>query len=506
MAQWKSLGASLGAGSVIAVLMSSTAQADVTAQQVWQSWKDFSTSMGQTITAGSEEMAGDTLTVSNVAMATETPTGGMEGSIEQVIFKELGDGTVEVTMSPEMPINVTTKVEGKDPVEVELTLKQTGLKMLVSGSDAEMSHAMSADNLIAVLGSVSGVPDDAAMDVSLDLAGIKGTYLVKTAAMKQIDSDFTASSLSFNVAVTDPAKSGDFKMTGLMEGIATKSGGMMPLSVDFTDFPAALAAGFATKGGLTYAKASYNLDFKDATSSGKAVSSDESGGFDFAMDANAMSYTATSANLDVAVSSSDMPFPELKVKMAELAFGMMMPLVQSAEPKDFSFLTKIVGLTISDEIWGMFDPAKVLPRDPATLIVDVAGKANWLIDIFKQDPANPTTEVPGQIHALTIKQVQLTAGGADISATGDFTFDNNDLTTYEGMAKPVGTLDARVVGANGLIDKLIQMGLLPEDQAMGGRMMLGMFAKAVEGQQDTLASKIEMKDDGSIFANGQQIK
>ena len=62
MAQWKSLGATLGAGSVIAVLMSSTAQADVTAQQVWQSWKNFSTSMGQTITAGSEEMAGDTLT------------------------------------------------------------------------------------------------------------------------------------------------------------------------------------------------------------------------------------------------------------------------------------------------------------------------------------------------------------------------------------------------------------------------------------------------------------
>jgi len=36
-------------------------------------------------------------------------------------------------------------------------------------------------------------------------------------------------------------------------------------------------------------------------------------------------------------------------------------------------------------------------------------------------------------------------------------------------------------------------------------MMLGMFANAVEGEADTMTSKIEFKDKG-IFANGMQLQ
>jgi hypothetical protein len=39
---------------------------------------------------------------------------------------------------------------------------------------------------------------------------------------------------------------------------------------------------------------------------------------------------------------------------------------------------------------------------------------------------------------------------------------------------------------------------------MGAQMMLGLFA--VPDGEDALASKIEFKDDGTIFANGQQIQ
>ena len=506
MAQWKALGASLGTGTVIALLMSTTAQAEVTAEQVWKSWMDFSTSMGQTMAAGSQEMAGDTLTVSNVVITAKTATGSVEGSIESVAFKEMGDGTVEVTMSPEFPLAITEQVEGADPVEIKLTLKQSGMKLLVSGSDAELGTALSADSLTMVLDGVSAATADVQVDVSMAMNGIAGTYGVKNGDAKEVTSDFSASGMTIDVKVVDPAQSSDFAMNGTIEGITSNGTTTIPKTVDFTDMTAALAAGFATKGAATFGKGTYAFDFKDATSSGNLAGTVESGAFDVAMNDDALTYQASEAGVDFKLMSSDLPIPEVSLKMAEAAFGMMMPLGQSTEPKDFSFLTKVVGLAVSDEIWGMFDPGAVLPRDPATLIIDVTGKANWLIDIFKQDPANPTTEVPGQIHALTLKQLQLTAAGVDLSASGDFTFDNTDMVTYEGMPKPVGTLDAKLIGGNGLIDKLIQMGILPEDQAMGGRMMMGMFATAVEGQEDTITSNVEMKEDGSVFANGQQIK
>ena len=60
-------------------------------------------------------------------------------------------------------------------------------------------------------------------------------------------------------------------------------------------------------------------------------------------------------------------------------------------------------------------------------------------------------------------------------------------------------------GANALLDKLIAMGFVSEDDAMGARMMMGMLAVPGDAP-DTLNSKIEINEQGHILANGQRIK
>ena len=91
-------------------------------------------------------------------------------------------------------------------------------------------------------------------------------------------------------------------------------------------------------------------------------------------------------------------------------------------------------------------------------------------------------------------------GGAELTGDGDITLDNS-----MGMPMPTGVVNVMLTGGNTLMDTLVGMGLLPEDQAMGARMMMGLFARPGEGP-DTLVSTIEMKEDGSILANGQRIK
>lgn len=48
------------------------------------------------------------------------------------------------------------------------------------------------------------------------------------------------------------------------------------------------------------------------------------------------------------------------------------------------------------------------------------------------------------------------------------------------------------------------MGLIPEDQVMGFRMMADMFTAVGEGT-DTLTSTLEFKEKG-FFANGQRLQ
>jgi len=185
-----------------------------------------------------------------------------------------------------------------------------------------------------------------------------------------------------------------------------------------------------------------------------------------------------------------------------------MPVTQNDQEQDFAFGFKMGDFTMSDMIWGIFDPAAQLPRDPATVAIDLTGKVNLLFDLLdtKQMTAVESGEIaPGELNAVTLNNITVSAVGAALTGSGDFTFDNSDLETFDGMPAPTGAIDLKLVGGNGLLDKLVAMGMLPEDQAMGARMMMGLFAVAGAGE-DTLTSKIEVNDQGHVMANGQRLK
>jgi hypothetical protein len=104
------------------------------------------------------------------------------------------------------------------------------------------------------------------------------------------------------------------------------------------------------------------------------------------------------------------------------------------------------------------------------------------------------------VNALT-----LALAGARLTGGGDFTFDNDDLSTFPGMPKPTGALELELTGGNALLDTLVAMGLLPQEQAMGARMMLGMFARP-GSSPDSLTSRIEVTEEGQVLANGQRLR
>jgi hypothetical protein len=114
------------------------------------------------------------------------------------------------------------------------------------------------------------------------------------------------------------------------------------------------------------------------------------------------------------------------------------------------------------------------------------------------------SEIPGELNAVSIDTLELSAAGADISGTGSFTFDNSDMVSFDGFPRPEGAVDLEINGINGLIDRLITMGLLPAEQAMPARLMLGMFT--VPQGEDQLTSRIEVNDKGHVLANGQRLK
>jgi hypothetical protein len=167
-----------------------------------------------------------------------------------------------------------------------------------------------------------------------------------------------------------------------------------------------------------------------------------------------------------------------------------------------------VEFTLPDQLWSMFDPGAQLPRDPATLLIDLSGKGRLFFDLLDPEQVERMEDsetAPGEVESLTLHDLTLDVAGATLTGEGAFTFDQSDTESFGGAPAPEGALDLRLVGGNGLLDKLIAMGLVPQDQATGVRMMMGLFARPGPGE-DELVSKIEVTEDGQVLANGQRIK
>jgi len=505
MAHWKFM-TTVALGALVA---GNAALADVTPEQVWQSWQDLGASYGKVLAAESAVRDGDSLVVSGMTVTYEKDGGSFSARIDEVSFTDNGDGSVEITMSDSYPLNLV--IPGPDPesdtTAAELTVSQPALTVTASGSADETRYDVVAPSIKVSLGEVQGV-DAEKLDliVEIGLNALEGNYIVSGTTDRTISSSLSVGTTNVNFAATDPANDGKANLTLAIDALAGTSTTKLIGTMDLQDMAAALAAGFAAKGETTYGTTDYSFDFADPSGTTASTGRFGGGSLSFAMDKTRFAFGAISKDAVITTSGSTIPFPEVVVQYAVIAFDTVMPLSKSDTPAEFSLLTKLVDLTISDEVWAMFDPAANLPRDPVTLVIDAKGTGTLAVDLtdtaaMEALGANP----PGVLNSFELTDLTLNAVGVVATGSGAATFDNSDLVTYGGMPAPTGAVELKVVGANGLMDKLVAMGLLPADQVSGFRMMLGMFANAVEGEADAMTSKIEFKDKG-IFANGMQLQ
>lgn len=502
----------LTGSTAIALFISGSASfADVTPEDVWQNWQDTSTSYGQTIKADSATRDGDTLVVTKVTNSSENNGTSVSGTIDEVRMKDMGDGTVQITMSDSYPITVNVPavegVEGAQPSTVTITLTAPGMTTIASGTPEATSYTVTAASIGAkVVGSESS--DAAAVDMTLDatLTDVTGNYTVEGAAdAKKIASDFAAKGMTFSVVGSDKTAGTDFDMKASVADMAAKSNGTMLSPEAMADMAAALKAGFAAGFNLTYGATTFDVNVTQAGSPTKITGGMTGGDMSFALDGGGFQYGSGSKGLTLKVDSAEIPIPDMSFSYGEAAFNLLMPITKSDAPVPFALMTKIVDLSVSDAIWGMIDPTAALPHDPATLVIDTKGTARLTSDITTDTAAMEAmgSTPPGELDSFDLTELHASIAGADLTGTGSLTFDNTDMASFGGFPAPTGKIDLKLLGANALIDKLVAMGLVPEDQAMQGKMMMSMFAIPGAGE-DELTSSIEFKDK-KMTVNGMEM-
>jgi len=492
-----------------------SAMADVTPKEVWKDWQDYMLGMGYTLT-GTENQSGDTLAISSVVfdLAGGPDQGGMTLSLETLSFVQNGDGTVSVVLPDVMPINVDIAESGpeSEPVQISFTITQTGQEMDVSGTPAEMTSTYMADALgmkldQLMVGDESYGADNAAM--TLQMTDVRNTTTSTVGAMRAYAQNGTVASVTYDMRFKNPDEPAVAVISGTSSDFGYTGDSMLPLGLtQASDMAALLREGMDVSANLTSGNSTLTVDIQDPNSGNTAAAfATEAGTLKVETSADGISYAGTREGLTGSVQPPEFPFL-LSFGMDNAAFNLSAPVMESDEAQNFALGLNLDGFTASDLIWGMIDPQATLPRDPASVTLDVTGKARLLVDYFDPAMVEKMTndgKVPGEVESVTLNSLIVDALGARLTGSGEAMFDNDAPKNEAGLPPAVGALDLKLVGGQKLLETLVASGLVPPQTAMGAQMMMGMFAQPGEGE-DTLTSKLEITRSGSILANGQRIR
>ncbi|MDR7123476.1 hypothetical protein [Pseudotabrizicola sp. 4114] len=477
---------------VMAFLMCGTAQAALTVDQVWADLQAAAVSGGMKITVATEVPGDGELTLNGVTIA---PDGKPAiATISEVSIVEQDDGSVAF-----FPGEI--KLQNTGPANVVINHEELSVSAFEDAGG--LGYGLDADSLNVVVNVVDG---DSTFDGDFSLISVGGRY---TRGVDALGMEMSVDQLVYDIKQKDPALGIDGAQTSdtadlVMTGELTLPEGIDLMSLQNTEaFVAAVRAGL----GVTL-EATQGVSKGDMTDNNPMLPMS----MVFVAEPGVTSVTMNADEFDVATSVEGMeltlrpPMVPTPVNASTGAFvlGLGMPIVTGDEAGEYGLELKLENLVVDEAGWGMIDPTSVLEHGPLDLALDLGGEAKIdMLDLIVAGEAGTEPAAMPELLTLDIRALSLKALGAVATGTGAFTFDNS-MVAAGGPPLPIGTADVRLEGGNKVIDAMIKLGVITEEDAMGARMMMAMFGKP-EGD-DVLTSKIEAREGGSIFVNGQQIQ
>ena len=485
-------------GAVMAVqMLALPSMADVTPEDVWQNWQDASAAMGQTLIAASAQRDGDSLVIRNVTLASAKDGVTVQGNLAEIIMQDQGDGTVLVTMSPDYPVKMTMPAfeDGKSDVVMDILVSQQDLTLLASGVPAAVAYDLNAPAMTITLDRAEGPAGQAAnMTVTATLSDIAGTYA--TAAGPDgmtADSDIAIKTLALAVIGADPADQSELRLTAAMQGLALQSSGALMGTMAGAALTPQQMASLTSASKLLIAASEFDVELADINGTTNLKGTAGEGVVSADIAAGVMRYETRQKAVKLTVNAPTIPVPDVAITLDEAGFAATSPLVASDTAQSFAFSTSLRNLTLSDQLWATFDPSAALPRDPINLVIDTEGLA------VVKDGAD-LQGLPADLQSINLKELTLNMAGAELNGTGTSTF----TPSADGLPNPSGQFDFNLLGANGLMGKLVDAGFVSAQMLTMPRMMLAMVATPAPDGSDGYTAKIEIRDK-AIFANGQML-
>lgn len=490
------------------MISAAPALADVTPQQVWDDLSAYMEQFGYEVSA-TQTQSGNDLNLDDIVFKMSMPEEDLDMTVtlEQLMFKDQGDGSVMVLMPEQQNAVISGRDDGGDVFTATLGMMHKGMNMTVSGTPENMIYSSSADQIRVSLDQLKDgdevIPSDQ-VSVVATLSGLVSEAAVNSAGdLREVVQSFSADMFSLDFAGSEDDESA--KITASYKDVTGSGTTAMPKdAADSSDYAALMAQGMLSEAQMAHGGSNVSFEIQDGQTIGGTLAS-ASGMMNMRLSQDGMVYDMGSKDVALSV-NGPLPFP-VKAAMEQSGFSMIVPTKVGAGPQDAKLGLTLGGFTMDDLLWSLVDGGNVLPRDPATIALDLSAKVTPFLNLFdtKDMERLENEETPGELNEVTLTNLLVEAAGAKVMGKGAFVFDNTDLESFDGLPRPQGQVELKAEGLNGLLDNLVSMGLLQASDVGGVRMMMAMFTQAGD-TPDSLTSTLEVNDKGHVLANGQRLQ
>jgi hypothetical protein len=483
------------------LLFSGPAFADITPKQVWDNWRRMATDIGAVVEIGGVNNSATSLTLNDLTLSTDIDGNVWRVEIPQLSFQQIDDGRVSAVWSDSIQLLYGQDADFVGRDSMEMRLGYVGGSMTVGGTPSEMSHDSNFDQI--TVNSVrfpSGdlPPADARFQLTLSNWSDLSTYSIGDTI--DIVSQFRLGAANFDMTFTDPSAA---EMSSIQLNVADVSGAMGSNNMDLlADQAAGMSDDEILHALLNDISIRAQLDFGATTGSFAVYDSDadphtgsvsfDSFGYGVDLGSGRLSGGTYFSNFALLLNIPDMPdvYPH---ELQSFTLNYSVPITSTGQAQAFSGELRFGGLSLGQDLWDMIDQNRGLMRAPMSFGVTLSGTGQVPEDMIDNDTA-PLLE------SLQITDLSAEIEGATLLSNGAFTFDNNDLETFDGMPRPAGEISFSLQGGNRLLDTLVATGILPRDQEFFARMIYGAITQPVG--DDAVTTVITITPEGQFLANG----
>lgn len=514
-------GALLGGG----VLCASAGWAEVTPDQLFQAWVDAAPALGGQLTARAVAR-GDRLVLDDLTLTAPT---GARLKLGTVTLQRGAAGGVDILLPDRFEVTLDARPDRPQPGPKRLVFLVAAPEFVghVRGiGPGDAGYTLTAPSLSVTLDRVQPAPPAPQhVGLTLALADLALDWQqAQTTAGAGATGRLTLGTLhgDFSYLLTDgpdPAGAGALALDvsdlaiGLEAFLTPAMAGPHPpdLGQDFAAFVAEAGAGLLIdlRGDATALALSGQITPTGKVEVTFAADGADAGGMVRLAEAR-MDHASWlgPGSLSIGLRDPGVPGWQYGLAWQDYRSGFGASFADPTADSPWNLLFRLSGLSLSPELWADLDPQGALPRDPASVVLDLAG-------LYALDPVVLTpgwAPAPGEalpMRSLTfeLNQFLLDALGADLAATGGISLDFSATTgpgAQPGAApKTTGRMDILTRGATGLVDRLGRTGLVGDSEISSLRFLLLMLGRA-GAQPDTLETTLEFRG-GHTILNGQRL-